>query len=79
MLDFIIRLILKDLDGEKFRIKEVEIIKLNDMFVLEAYRYWRNYVRDEVKSCFDKFDEVWFWFNEVFDNKIFREKLEEKL
>jgi hypothetical protein len=45
------------------------------MHAPEAYRHWRNHVRDEVKSCSDKPDEAWIWLNEVFDNKTPREKL----
>ena len=37
--------------------KEAETIKLNDMPAPEAYRHWRNHVRDEVKSCSDEPDE----------------------
>ena len=79
LLDLITRLTSKDSDGEKPRTKEAETIKLNDMPAPEAYRHWRNHVRDEVKSCSDKPDEAWLWLNEVFDNKTPREKLEEKL
>ena len=75
LLDLITRLTY----GEKPRTKEAETIKLNDMPAPEAYRHWRNHVRDEVKSCSDKPDEAWLWLNEVFDNKTPREKLEEKL
>ena len=79
LLDLITRLTSKDSDGEKPRTKEAETIKLNDMPAPEAYRHWRNHVRDEVKSCSDKPDEAWIWLNEVFDNKTPRDQLEEKL
>ena len=79
LLDLITRLTSKDSDGEKPRTKEAETIKLNDMPAPEAYRHWRNHIRDEVKSCSDKPDEAWIWLNEVFDNKTPRDKLEEKL
>ena len=79
LLDLITRLTSKDSDGEKPRAKEAETIKLNDMPAPEAYRHWRNHIRDEVKSCSDKPDEAWIWPNEVFDNKTPRDKLEEKL
>ena len=78
LLDLITRLTSKDSDGEKPRTKEAETIKLNDMPAPEAYRHWRNHVRDEVKSCSDKPDEAWIWLNEVFDNKTPREQLEER-
>ena len=78
LVDLITRLTF-DSDGEKPRTKEAETIKLNDMPAPEAYRHWRNHVRDEVKSCSDKPDEAWIWLNEVFDNKNSRNKLEEKL
>ena len=79
LLDLITRLTSKDSDGEKPRTKEAETIKLNDLPAPEAYRHWRNHVRDEVKSCSDKPDEAWIWLNEVFDNKTPRDQLEEKL
>jgi len=79
LLDLITRLTSKDSDGEKPRTKEAETIKLNDMPAPEAYRHWRNHVRDEVKSCSDEPDEAWIWLNEVFDNKTPRDQLEEKL
>ena len=79
LVDLITRLTSKDADGEKPRTKEAETIKLNDMPAPEAYRHWRNHVRDEVKSCSDKPDEAWLWLNEVFDNKASREELEKKL
>ena len=63
------RLTSKDAGGEKPRPKQAETIKLNDMPAPEAYRHWRNHVRDEVKSCSDKPDEAWIRLNEVFDNK----------
>ena len=64
LLDLTTRLTSKDSDGEKTRTKEAETIKLNDMPCPEAYRHWRNHVRDEVKSCSDKPDEAWIWPNE---------------
>ena len=79
LVDLITRLTSKDADGEKPRTKEAETIKLNDMPAPEAYRHWRNHVRDEVKSCSDKPDEAWLWLNEVFDNKTQRDELEKKL
>ena len=79
LLDLITRLTSKDAGGEKPRPKEAETIKLNDMPAPEAYCHWRNHVRDEVKSCSDQPDEAWIWLNEVFDNKTWQEKLEEKL
>ena len=65
LLDLITRLTSQDADGEKPRTKEAETIKLNDMPAPEAYRQWRNHIRDEVKSCSDKPDEAWIWLNEV--------------
>ena len=79
LVDLITRLTSKEGDGEKPRTKEAEAIKLNDMPAPEAYRHWRNHVRDEVKSCSDKPDEAWAWLNEVFDTKTERSKLEERL
>ena len=61
LVDLITRLTSKNSDGEKPRTKEAETIKLNDMPTPEAYRHWRNHVRDEVKSCSDKPDEAWIW------------------
>ena len=79
LVDLITRLTSKDSDDERPRTKEAETIKLNDMPAPEAYRHWRNHVRDEVKSCSDKPDEAWIWLNEVFDNEAPRDQLEEKL
>ena len=79
LVDLITRLTSKEGDGEKPRTKEAESIKLNDMPAPEAYRHWRNHVRDEVKSCSDKPDEAWAWLNEVFDTKTERSKLEDRL
>ena len=63
LVELITRLTPKEGDGEKPRTKEAESIKLNDMPAPEAYRQWRNHVRDEVKSCSDKPDEAWSWLN----------------
>ena len=78
-MELITRLTSKEGDSEKPRTKEAEPTKLNDMRAPEAYRQWRNHVRDEVKSCSDKPDEAWTWLNEAFDTKTPRVELEKKL
>ena len=79
LVELITRLTSKEGDSEKPRTKEAEFIKLNDMPAPEAYRQWRNHVRDEGKSCSDTPDEAWTWLNEVFDTKTPRAQLEKKL
>ena len=78
LADLITRLTSKERDGEKPGTKEAQTIKLNDMPAPEAYRQWRNHVRDEVKSCLDKPDGAWTWLNGAFTNKSPRDELEEK-
>ena len=78
LIELVKALIQRD-EKDKPKTKEAEIIKLNNMPAPESYRTWKNYVRDEVKSCSDRPDEAWLWLNEVYGQECTREELEKKL